>query len=93
MPPTSSGRILSLTELRYCLFQAERIKRIRNVLPVQPPDYEVDLFNGMIDDMNGRCSNNRYYDADENVVKANIAAYGSLLDAQAMAIIQKWNGQ
>lgn len=93
MPPPSQQRILTRSELRYCLFQSTRIDDVRNLLPAQPNDYEVDAFNAMLRDWRSRCSENRYYENDKAAVDAIVAAHSALFASQAAAIVRVWQQQ
>ncbi len=58
-PPTGKGLVLSESQVRYCLAQIIRIDAVRPVLdPYEKA--QVDYFNQVVADYNGRCASYRY---------------------------------
>ena len=86
LPVSGDGsRLLTVSQIRYCLFQEVRLDAVRpNVVEVE----DVDRFNGMIEDWNSRCSRYRYRERDMldanrtlNVKRSNLEAEGSRIAA------------
>lgn len=59
MPPVGSGHSLTTAQIRYCLYENERIDAMRDVIN-QFSDGEVFLFNRTVEDYNSRCGSFRY---------------------------------
>ncbi|MEO8627899.1 MAG: TonB family protein [Betaproteobacteria bacterium] len=58
-PPSGKGLVLSESQVRYCLAQIIRIDAVRPVLdPYEKA--QVDYFNQVVADYNGRCASYRY---------------------------------
>jgi hypothetical protein len=58
-PPIGTDRALTISQVRYCVFQGVRINGARSVINDQS-QYEIDRFNVLISDYNGRCGSYRY---------------------------------
>jgi hypothetical protein len=58
-PPVGTDRALTTNQVRYCAFQGVRIDGARSVIDDRS-QYEIDRFNALISDYNGRCGSYRY---------------------------------
>ncbi|WP_421998065.1 hypothetical protein [Roseovarius confluentis] len=56
-PPVGKGLSLNKPQVRYCVFQGERLDAMRVMVNT---DNQIRAFNELIDDFNSRCSNYRY---------------------------------
>jgi hypothetical protein len=90
MPPVSKQRALSRQELRWCLFQLERLKGAQALLPDQAAAYEAAAFNAAADDWRSRCAENLYDQRDKAIVDENVASNGRLFTAQGAEIVRGW---
>lgn len=55
-PPAGQGLTLNRSQIRYCVFQRQRLETIRELANT---NYQIDRFNGLTDDFNARCSDYR----------------------------------
>jgi hypothetical protein len=78
-----------LGEVRYCHFQEERL-RILKQLAHGPED--VRAFNLLVVDYNSRCSDYFYQDNDVATVTAEIRANRERIAAEAKQIMSMWPG-
>jgi hypothetical protein len=90
MPPVGTGQHLALEGVRYCHFQEERLRIVKN--EVQGPE-DARAYNLLIVDYNSRCSDFFYKDDDLNVVVAEVSANKSLFEADAKRIMSTWPGR
>ncbi len=83
-PPASSNRVLSRAELRWCNFQAVRLDALR---PLVNTDRRIDRFNELINDLNARCSNNKYRERDQDVIDRELIQARSRLQREGRTLI------
>jgi hypothetical protein len=89
MPPVGTGQRYSLPSVRYCHFQQERLKTIKEL--AQGPE-DVRAYNLLVVDYNSRCSDFLYQPQDLVTVVAEIGAQKSRLEADAKRIMSAWPG-
>jgi hypothetical protein len=86
-PPVGQGLTLNRSQIRYCVFQGQRLDIIRTLTTT---DYQIDRFNALIGDFNSRCSSFRYRSGDlsaaEHEARENVAD----LRADARRIVSSW---
>ena len=89
MPPVGTGQRYSLPYVRYCYFQQERLKTIKEL--AQGPE-DARSYNLLVVDYNARCSDFLYQSQDLLAVVAEITANKSRLEADARRIMSAWPG-
>jgi hypothetical protein len=89
MPPVGTGQHLDLEGVRYCHFQEERLRVIKEEVRGAEDARE---FNLLVVDYNSRCSDFFYRDNDLKTVLAEVSANRNLLEADAKRIISAWPG-
>jgi hypothetical protein len=89
MPPVGTGQHLEKDGVRYCYFQKERLRLIKE-MTTGPEDAR--SYNLLIVDYNSRCSDFFYKDEDVNQVLAEVSANKDVLQAEASQIISTWPG-
>jgi hypothetical protein len=88
-PPVGTGQHFSLGNVRYCHFQEERLRIMKeNVRSAE----DTRAFNMLVVDYNSRCSDFFFQDSDVATVKAEIAANRQRLADQAQRIMSTWPG-
>ena len=90
MPPVGRGQHFTLGNVRYCHFQAARLKIMQP--QVQGPE-AVRAFNLLVVDYNSRCSDFLYKDSDVAVVSAELKVRRPMLEADAKRIMSTWSGR
>jgi hypothetical protein len=70
-PPIGRDRQLTRDQIRYCLFQGERLKAFRLVATT---DGQIQYFNRLAGDWNSRCSSYRYRTADMQALENELGA-------------------
>ena len=86
-PPLGQGLTLDRSQIRYCVFQGQRLETIRTLTST---NYQIDRFNGLIDDFNARCSNYRYKSGDLSSVQREARDKAPDLRADARRIVSSW---
>jgi hypothetical protein len=89
MPSIGTGQHLVLEGVRYCHFQEERLRNIKQQI-LGPEDTRA--YNLLIIDYNSRCSDIFYKDDDLERVLAEMNVKKSLLEADAKRIMSTWPG-
>jgi hypothetical protein len=87
VPPVGKGQRFQLNYVRYCHFQEERLRVIKQ--HVQGPD-DIRAFNVLANDYNSRCSDFFYLDDDLKIVKDEVNAKRKMLEADAKRILANW---
>lgn len=106
-PQYNKNDALSVNELRWCLYQGERIDFIQRQFPSSEYDYsEVaihnarliteglsDQYDALINEFNSRCYNASYYENSERTVKRELSNYNTQqkLKVSAKDIMLSWN--
>ena len=87
IPPASKGERFKREFVRYCHFQEERLRALKQ--HVRGPE-DVQAYNMLANDYNSRCSNFYYQDEDLRIVKEEIKAGKEAIEADARRILSTW---
>ncbi len=79
-PPIASGMTLSEGQLRYCIFQQERLEYMRNLYLTNS---EIGHFNKLVADWNARCSSYRFRPSIKEKIEAETAKISTKLQQEA----------
>ena len=85
--PSSKGERFKRDFVRYCHFQEERLRVIKQ--HVRGPE-DIQAYNMLANDYNSRCSNFYYLDEDLKIVTEEVKARKQVLEADAMRILSTW---
>jgi hypothetical protein len=87
IPPVGRDRVLSTAEIRYCLYQSERL----NIIDARTDlSANVQAFNRLIDDYNARCGSFRYRAGALAPIEREVEQRRTVLRADAQRIIDSW---
>jgi hypothetical protein len=89
MPPVGTGQRYSLPYVRYCHFQQERLKVVKEL--AQGAE-NVRAYNLLVVDYNSRCSDFLYQPQDLVTAVAEVTANRSRIEADAKQIVSTWPG-
>jgi hypothetical protein len=89
IPPVGTGQRYSLPFVRYCHFQAARLKAIQ---PLAQGPEDARAYNLLVVDYNARCSDFLYQAQDLALVEAEVSASKAKIEADARQIISSWPG-
>jgi hypothetical protein len=87
VPPVGRGQRFALDYVRYCHFQEERLRVVKQY--VRGSD-DIRAYNVLANDYNSRCSDFFYLDDDLKIVKDEVNAKRKLLEADAKRILASW---
>jgi len=82
-PPIGQDLLLTPDQIRYCLFQGERLDAFRLVLT---SNAQIDRFNQLIADWNSRCSSYRYRPADMRARERELEAQKGRLQGEGRSL-------
>jgi hypothetical protein len=87
LPAVGKGQRLAREYVRYCHFQQERLRVVKQqVLGAE----DIRAYNTLANDYNSRCSDFFYQDEDLRLVKEEVIAKRTLLEADAERILSTW---
>jgi hypothetical protein len=86
-PPAGTGIMFSQANIRYCLYQKERMKGMDSDLRSAE---ERSAFDTVAADYNSRCGNFRYRDSDLQVVTDEVSKKSEVLAAEGLDIVAGW---
>jgi hypothetical protein len=87
LPPVGTGQRLTREYVRYCHFQEQRLRVIKQ--KVQGTD-DVRAYNALVADYNARCSDFFYQDEDLEAVKEEVKNKQAILAEDAERIMSTW---
>ena len=87
MPNIGSNNVLNRNQIRYCVFQGERIDLMRWLIST---NLQTARFNEVVNDFNRRCSSFRYRDGMLDSVKREIPSKRNELKNQAEDVVASW---
>lgn len=86
-PPISSGNVYSVAEIRYCLALKQQVEGAKPVVDTYNQG-QVERFNAMVDDYNGRCHNFLYHTGDLEQAQRDMTPFSDQLQAQGRQVVQ-----
>jgi hypothetical protein len=89
--PALYGAALSAPEMRWCLLEIDRLKRIRQVAGETPSTAIANAWNARHQDWKGRCSSKQYYITDYEVAERLVLASAATLQSEALALYSSWS--
>ena len=87
IPAAGTDRVFHKSEVRYCIFQGERLDILRNLLS---GNQETDRFNNLVSDYNARCSRFRYRQGVLQSVEAEVPGKLAVLRVDAWRLLSSW---
>jgi Putative peptidoglycan binding domain len=87
MPPPGINNTLNRREVRYCVFQGERLNILRELTT---NNQEIGRFNGLVDDYNSRCSSFRYRQGVLQTVEAEVPGKQHDLRMDVQLLLTSW---
>ncbi|MFT6091035.1 hypothetical protein [Sulfitobacter sp.] len=87
IPPVGQGLTLNRSQIRYCVFQGQRLDIIRTL---STTNYQINRFNALIGDFNSRCSSFRYRAGDLSASEREARENAAELQADARRIVSSW---
>jgi Putative peptidoglycan binding domain len=91
LPAPGEGRVLSMEEVRYCIFQGRRLSELRNQMTGLGGNDLVNRYNNLVTDFNSRCRSFRYEKGVMEAIQREAAEKEVQLKADASAILAAWH--
>jgi len=86
-PPVGQGLSLSLNQVRYCVFQRERLVHIKTI---KISSSENAKFNILINDYNSRCSNYQYRRGSISKARSDLDVERTRIHKEGTRIVNMW---
>lgn len=86
-PPVGQGLVLNRSQVRYCVYQGERLEAMRSM---NLADQQIDRFNALIEDYNSRCSNYQYRIGVLSSIQREASSKTGQLTADARRTVASW---
>jgi hypothetical protein len=83
--------VFTASEIQWCVFELDRLKRIRALTGETAPDAVADAWNTRHEDWKSRCSTKKYYQSDYNAAERLLQASSASQQADALAIYRSWS--
>lgn len=87
IPAVGTDRVLHESEVRYCIFQDERLDVLRDLVST---NQERDHFNRLVSDYNSRCSRFRYRQGVLQSVESEVPERLAVLRGDALRLLSAW---
>jgi len=87
IPPVGKGEQFKRDFVRYCHFQEERLRVIKQYVQGRE---DIQAYNMLANDYNSRCSNFYYLDEDSKIVTEEVKAKRKILETDALRILSTW---
>lgn len=87
IPSPGFDRTLGRNEVRYCIFQGERLDLLRDLVTA---DWQIDRFNEMVSGFNSRCSSFRYQEGVLQAVQAELSERRYELEVEVRHLLESW---
>lgn len=88
-PPVGTGLTLSKDQLRYCVFEGERIDEMRRLINNRNSTH-ITNFNNRVDDLNSRCGSYMYHPSQRNAVINEARTQAANFRIDARRIVSSW---
>jgi hypothetical protein len=90
-PAARSADVFTASEIQWCVFEFDRLKRIRVLMDKTASDAVADAWNGRYADSKSRCSTKKYYQSDYDAAERLLQASSASQQADALAIYRSWS--
>ena len=89
VPAPGTERLLNRSEVRYCIFQGNRLEIMRELVSI---NVEIDQFNHLIGDFNSRCSSFLYSQGVLQAIEAEVPSRLPQLREDVQRLLSSWRG-
>ena len=87
IPPPGTDRVLNKSQVRYCIFQEERLDILRGLVS---SNAEIDRFNRLVSEFNSRCSSFRYSQGVLQATEEEVSDRRQHLQQDAQRLLSSW---
>jgi hypothetical protein len=89
-PPSRPADVFTPSEIQWCVFELDRLSRIRAMTGGTAPDAVADAWNARHADWNSRCSTKKYYQSDYDAAERLLQASSASQQADALSLYKSW---
>jgi hypothetical protein len=90
-PTARPAGVFTASEIEWCVFELDRLKRIRALTGETAPNAVADAWNARYADWKSRCSTKKYYQSDYDAAERQSQASSASQQADALAIYRSWS--
>jgi hypothetical protein len=90
-PTTRPADVFTASEIQWCVFELDRLKRIRAHAGDTTSDAVADAWNARHGDWKSRCSTKKYYQSDYDAAERSLQASSASQQADALAMYKSWS--
>ena len=90
-PAVRPADVFKASEIQWCVFELDRLKRIRALTGETAPDAVADAWNARHADWKSRCSTKKYYQSDYDSAERLLQASSASQQADALATYRSWS--
>ena len=90
-PAARPADVFTAAEIQWCVFEFDRLKRIRALTGDTAPDAVADAWNARYGDWRSRCSTKKYYQSDYDAAERSLQASSASQQADALAMYRSWS--
>jgi hypothetical protein len=83
--------VFTASEIQWCVFELDRLKRVRALTGETAPDAVADAWNARHADWKSRCSTKKYYQSDYDAAERLLKASSASQQADALATYRSWS--
>jgi hypothetical protein len=89
-PAARPADVFTASEIQWCVFELDRLKRIRAMTGESAPPAVADAWNARHADWNSRCSAKKYYQSEYDAAERLLQASSTTQQAEALALYRSW---
>jgi len=90
-PAARPADVFTASEIQWCVFELDRLKRIRVLTGETAPDAVADAWNASYEDWKSRCSTKKHYQSDYDAAERLLNSSSASQEADALAIYRSWS--
>jgi hypothetical protein len=85
------GDVFTASEIQWCVFELDRLKRIRTITGDSAPGAVANAWNARHADSKSRCSTKKYYQQDYDAAERLLQASSAQQQAEALSLYRSWS--
>ena len=90
-PANRPADVFTASEIQWCVFEFDRLKRIRTITGDSAPDAVADAWNARYSDWKSRCSTRKYYQQDYDAANRLLQSSSATQQAEALSLYRSWS--
>jgi hypothetical protein len=83
--------VLTASEIQWCVFELDRLKRIRTMTGDSAPRAVADAWNARNADWKSRCSTKKYYQQDYDAAERLLQTSSAQQEAETLSLYRSWS--